>query len=303
MQHIFIINPNAGRYNPSNLIDEITAIAKELHISYQILETKYPHHATSLAKEFDQDDNLIYAIGGDGSAYDIINGIHRASLAIIPFGTGNDFYRMIAPKINDLKKMIRETVTGNLVSIDHGRCNDHYFLNTTTIGIDAKVNDIVCQLLKKTMIPKILLYLVGAIMAISKPEIYHADILLDNQTISKECLLIAIMNGKYYGNGVSPFKNVDIQDGYFDVCIIDKMPRYKLLWYLPRYFLGKVENVRYIHIYRAKKLDISVNKNMIAQSDGETFFADKFHLENLHCCLQYQLPKFNHFYKNNPKND
>lgn len=297
MQHIFVINPQAGRYDPTKLAEEINNIAKELNLSYQILTTKYPHHATTLVKEYDQKDNIIYAIGGDGSAYDVINGIHHAALAIIPFGTGNDFYRMIAPKNIDQRKMLYETIAGNLISIDYGSCNDHYFLNTTTIGIDAKVNDIVCKLLKKTILPKMLLYLIGAIIAIFNPESYHANIILDDKTISKECLLIAIMNGKYYGNGVSPFKNVDMQDGYFNVCIIDKIPIYKLIWYLPHYFLGKVENIRYIHIYQAKNIVISANKKMIAQSDGETFYDDKFKLKNLHRCLRYQLPKFHHFDK------
>lgn len=299
MQHIFIINPNAGRYNFQKITNLIQQICDKNHISYQIIHTQYAHHATSIAKKYDKKDNIIYAIGGDGSAYDIINGIKYATFSVLPFGTGNDFYRMIAPIVNNIEYMIEQTILGNIINIDYGKCNDHYFLNTTTIGIDAKVNDIVCTLLKKTIIPKPFLYFIAAIMAICKPDYYQAKINLDDKIIENQCLLIAIMNGKYYGNGVSPFKSVDMLDGYFDVCIIDKIPSYKLIWYLPKYFLGKIDNVPYIHIYKAKDIRITTDKQIISQSDGESFYSDSFNINNLHKAIRYQLPTYHHFYKMN----
>ena len=299
MQHIFIINPQAGRYNPQKISQIINQICDKYHIQYKIIKTQYAHHATSIAKKYDNKDNIIYAIGGDGSAYDIINGIKYATFSILPFGTGNDFYRMIAPIVKNSAYMIEQTILGNIINIDYGKCNEHYFLNTTTIGIDAKVNDIVCTLLKKTIIPKPLLYFIAAIMAICKPDYYQAKINLDNTIIDKECLLIAIMNGKYYGNGVSPFKSVNMIDGYFDVCIIDKIPSYKLIYYLPKYFLGKIDNVPYIHIYKANSIKITTNKEIISQSDGESFYANCFNITNLHKAIKYQLPTYNHFSKMN----
>ena len=299
MQHIFIINPNAGRYNFQKISRSITKICNKYHLQFIIIKTQYAHHAIAIAQNYDNKDNIIYAIGGDGSAYDIINGIKYATFSILPFGTGNDFYRMIAPRVSNSEYMIEQTILGNTINIDYGKCNDHYFLNTTTIGIDAKVNDIVCTLLKKTIIPKPLLYFIAAIMAIINPESYKAHIILDDKIIDKQCLLIAIMNGKYYGNGVSPVKSVNMLDGYFDICIIDKIPSYKLAWYLPMYFLGKIDNVPYVHKYKANSIKISTNKQIISQSDGESFYANSFDINNLHKAIKYQLPTYNHFYKKN----
>ncbi|MCI5773444.1 MAG: YegS/Rv2252/BmrU family lipid kinase [Erysipelotrichaceae bacterium] len=290
MQHIFIVNPKAGRYDGEKITKLIVETATKYAIDYQIIKTAYPHHATEIAQKYDDIDTIIYALGGDGSAFDIVNGITKATMAILPFGTGNDFYRIIADCKLPASTLLDNTLKGETIAIDYGKCNDHYFLNTTTIGIDAKVNDIVCKLLKKTIIPKPLLYVIGALMAIIKPTYFKANIQLDKRKITQDCLLIAMMNGKYYGNGVAPIKDIDLTDGFFDICIVDKLPIYKMLIYLPCYFLGKTANIPYIHTYKAKNIKITLDRPMIAQSDGESFTSVTFNLCNLHKALHYLLP-------------
>ena len=288
MKHVFILNPTAGSYHNHDIEKMIHQYASSKHIDHEIIYTDHIHHGKQLASLYDA-DTTIYAIGGDGSAFDVLNGLKNSSMAIIPCGTGNDFYRMISKRY-DIKDMIIDTINGKEINIDYGKCNDHYFLNCTTMGIDATVNELVCRLLKKTIIPKPFLYAISAIICVLNPKPFEFEITLDDKNIKSKALLRAIMNGKYYGNGVAPLKEANIQDGLFDICIIDDLPFYKLLYYLPMYFMGKAHKLKYVHIYKAKKINIKVKEDIICQSDGETFITNNISIINNHMKLKFRVP-------------
>lgn len=288
MKHVFVLNPAAGSYEYHDLENIIKQSAKNTNIDYEIVYTDYAHHGKVLASLYDK-DTTIYAIGGDGSAFDVLNGLKNSSMAIIPCGTGNDFYRMINDQYA-ICDMIIDTINGKEVTIDYGKCNDHYFLNCTTMGIDANVNDLVCRLLKKTIIPKPFLYAISAVICVLNPKPFEYEITLDDNTFKSKGLLIAIMNGQYYGNGVTPLKNASLNDGYFDVCLIDDLNMFKLLYYLPMYFKGKAYKLKYAHIYKAKDIKIKVNNDIICQSDGETFISNNINITNYHQKLKLRVP-------------
>lgn len=288
--HIFIVNPHS-KIITSVQLKQIVADMLPLN-DYKIIETTHYRHSVELAKEYDDYNNIIYCVGGDGTAYELVNGITKAKLAIIPCGTANDFYRMISNNHN-IQSCLNNTINGHDIMIDYGHCNDHYFLNSTTIGIDARVNDLVCVMLKKTKIPTKLLYVISALICIFKPLPFHAKIQTKDKEYEYDCLLIGIMNGKYYGNGVAPMHNVDIQDGLFNVCIVEKLSFFKLCRYLPCYFKGKTDNIKYFHTFKANEVTISLDKDVVSQSDGETFISNTFNFINYHNAIRLQIPNDN----------
>ena len=60
-------------------------------------------------------------------------------------------------------------------------------------------------------------------MGILRPKSFKLKIELDDKVIEQESMLVAVMNGKYYGNGVNPIEDVSIQDGCFDIIVVDKI--------------------------------------------------------------------------------
>lgn len=288
--HIFIVNPHSKIITATQVTKIVSTILPKN--TYKIIETTHYRHSIELATEYDEIDNIIYCVGGDGTAYELVNGITKAKLAIIPCGTANDFYRMISNN-HDIKACIANTINGHDIAIDYGYCNDHYFLNSTTMGIDARVNDLVCVMLKKTKIPTQLLYVISALICIFKPLPFHAIVKTTTNTYEYDCLLIGIMNGKYYGNGVAPMNNVDLQDGLFNVCIVEKLSFFKLCRYLPCYFKGNTTNIKYFHTFKANEVAIILDQKVVSQSDGETFINDKFSFKNFHKALKLQIPNDN----------
>ncbi|MEG0239290.1 diacylglycerol/lipid kinase family protein [Anaerorhabdus sp.] len=290
MQHIFIVNPFTCKDKTEALINTIHQLCTQDNLQFKIFRTDYVGHATDIAKQYTE-DVCIYSVGGDGTAYEVANGLQKnCSMAIIPAGTSNDFFRMLQVENKSISEIIKETIHGQDVYIDYGYCNQKVFLNTTTLGLDARVNSMVCELLKKTPLPKFLLYGIAAVANIFKPQPFNATLVLDGQEIKVKSILIAIMNGKYYGNGFSPTRNADIQDGMFDVCIVHTTPILKMLYLLPKYFKGTTETCKEVTHLHAKKIHIKTDHPVHVQSDGENFMQRELSIELQNKALRLRIP-------------
>ena len=292
MKYIFIINPTAGTAMCNEIEETLQKLHETQNLEYETRYTTRGSDATRFAAEYSaEDDVTIVACGGDGTVYEVINGIRPGvRMAIIPTGTGNDFYRMIGPK-KDVIKLIEETINGQVIDVDYGVCNGRPFMNCTTMGIDAIVNEYVCESLKKTIMPKAFMYAVAAVKSIFNPKPFMAEITIDDQKITKEVLLVAVMNGRYYGNGISPTINADITDGLFDICIVKKVGIPLLVTLLPVYFAGKGHLLgRYITFIRGKDVKVSSNIDITFQSDGESYHGKNLDITIKNKALPLQVP-------------
>ena len=86
---------------PKELLNQkeiLNIFLKIIRADYEIIETQFPNHAKEIAQQYTAlDDVCLYAVGGDGTIFEVMNGINdQVPLAIIPCGTGNDFYRVIS---------------------------------------------------------------------------------------------------------------------------------------------------------------------------------------------------------------
>ena len=75
-KHLFIINPAAGLQDAStDLIAKINALDSGLDVEYQL--TKAPGHAGEIVKEAlasHPGELSVYACGGDGTLFEVVNG-------------------------------------------------------------------------------------------------------------------------------------------------------------------------------------------------------------------------------------
>lgn len=96
--YTFIANPNARSGRGILLWKQIEKILLEKEIAYNVLFTKYQHHATRLVHDLTSDGapHTIVVLGGDGTLNEVIDGIRyldKVTLGYIPLGSGNDFAR------------------------------------------------------------------------------------------------------------------------------------------------------------------------------------------------------------------
>src|SRR6202158_5169573 len=96
-----IVNPAAGGGRSAKLAGPALARLREKGLKVDVIASTSPGHAVQLAREaYDQGYRRFLAVGGDGTAHEILNGIFsregqsdRAELAFLPVGTGNSFLR------------------------------------------------------------------------------------------------------------------------------------------------------------------------------------------------------------------
>jgi YegS/Rv2252/BmrU family lipid kinase len=291
MKHLFIINPEAGKRKAKGMVPEIMRILDEKQEEYFIEYTEYHGHATEIAKKYAKtEDFRIYSLGGDGTLSEVLNGIvgSGSSLAVIPAGSGNDFFRSISD--NNTTDILRRTINGSEKVIDIGKVNEKYFLNISSVGFDAEIGHNADALKQKPLIPSNAVYILSIFTTILKNRTYDLKISIDGKSFSEKLLLAAISNARYYGGGVLPSPEAKIDDGLFDICTVKSLSKLKILRLFPKYIKGAHGILEEVSFYKCKKLEISCNEPIPLNIDGEISAAFSAVFEIVPSALSFVFP-------------
>jgi len=68
-----------------------------MNLDFKIIITNDIETMRKNARTYKNEDAIVYAVGGDGTIQLVLNELigGKAKLGIMPFGTGNDFYRSL----------------------------------------------------------------------------------------------------------------------------------------------------------------------------------------------------------------
>ena len=257
MKYVFIINPVSGKTNYEKIKENIHKYLK--NEEYIIHETKKPLDATKMASKYkNEEDTVVYAVGGDGTLNEVVNGIAlgKCKLGIVPTGSGNDFYKT-------LKKYNKKEG-----KIDLGSINDRYFINIASVGFDAEV----CyeaNLIKDKGHFKKIAYILGAIKKMFSFKCLNTDIKLDDDLFSSRITLMAICNGRFYGGGFNIAPLASFDDDHFDVYYAKETNFFSLLALLLKLLRGTHEKSKKVIKKIADNILIKSKKELIINVDGE----------------------------------
>ncbi len=292
MKHVFIINPAAGKGKALGLVPIIRDYFKGKPDKYVIKITEYPGHATKIAREYANSGTCrIYSIGGDGTVNEIVNGMAgtKASLGVIPAGSGNDFIRSIHGEYQS-SDIVSDTIRGQERSIDLARANGKYFINISSIGFDADVVYNAQKFKRLPYIPGSMAYLFSLIYTIFKNKISEVKVTIDNQEISLKILLAAVANGRFYGGGMLPAPAAALDDGLLDICLVREVNRLKILTLFPKYMKGEHGEIEYVSFKRAKKIKIESKETIALNIDGEILTGQEIEFEILKGAINVIYP-------------
>lgn len=257
IQNIFIINGQISRNKIRAFGNFLSTISEEEKLKNLVLYTVGRNDAKRLAKEYSNiyKNAIIYSVGGDGTLNEVINGINpNCKLAIIPLGTGNDFYR-VYKEIQGTQK------------IDLGIVNNKKFINIASIGVDAEVankaNYYKCKGKFKNFE-----YYAGIIDSLIKNPNYNTS--LGNIT------LLAVCNGKYYGNNVPINPNYNLSDGEFEVYKASKLKRLEFLKLFLKIYQGNHFDNDLVDYFKTDNLQVISDKSIVCNIDGEIIYSNEF---------------------------
>lgn len=288
-----IVNPIAGRGAGARLCSRIDGCLHDLGLDFDLATTQGPGHATSLADQaVHQGQELVVAVGGDGTSNEVLNGLVRASanangpaLAILPIGTGNDFAFGAGVPL-DLEQACQAVARaqGQCIDVGYVMADNQpglYFGNGVGIGFDAVVN---IESRKLKHLRGFLVYLVAVFRTLA--FYYSAPgtrVWVDEWEVVQPSLMISVMNGCRFGGGFHMTPGSRMDDGLFDLCVTPKISRPEMVAFVPRFMRGSHITDRRIMMVQGHRVTVTSDAPWAAHVDGEIYGvgASRFEMELL----------------------
>ncbi len=220
----FVVNPTSGAGYAGKTWPHIAEMLDQSGQQYKVYFTRGSGDGTVLsAKAVKEGAELVVAVGGDGTLFEVVNGIDpdRTVFAAIPLGTGNGFRRSCA-----LPGQWPAALQGLSIwqprRIDLGLINGSFFLNVAGIGFDAAVAEMASE--KYKVIKGYPAYVVAFFDELTHFEYFRTSIKCATWEIEQHnTLLVVVANGRYYGGGFNMAPQAAIDDGKLDLIIIRKL--------------------------------------------------------------------------------
>jgi len=242
-----IVNPAAGGGKSAKLAGAALARLRNNGLKVDVIASSAPGHAGELAREaYVQGYRNFLAVGGDGTAHEIINGIfsrhanpERISLGFLPLGTGNSFLRDFTDKGADdsIRALLaRRKRPVDLIRLTHAT-GEVYSFNILSIGFTADVGAITNRLFKPL---GHLGYLLGVFVRIIQLRRRAFNLRCDDETVwdDRRSLFLTFNNSKYTGGTMLIAPQADPSDGFIEFVRWGPISRLGLLRMLPRLYDG-----------------------------------------------------------------
>ena len=289
---LIICNPTAGHGAAERMLPEANRILTDLGLDFEIVQTEKPWHAADLAETAAKNGAAkVVAMGGDGTANEVLNGLMRAiqagadgcTMGIITVGRGNDMaYGWSIPQ--DFEASCRTVVGGKRRLVDVGHVvgglypEGRYFGNGIGIGFDTIVGFEAAKLKRLSGFPG---YLVAALKTISL--YYRAPLTkveTDGQILTLPALMVSVMNGQRMGGGFMMAPDGVPDDGQLDLCIVRGVSRARILALIVHFMKGTQYNQEPVTGLRARTVTVTaIEGSLPAHADGETLCTDAQKLE------------------------
>ncbi len=287
MEHVFIINPAAGKTDAAAvLVPQITAAGQAMGIAPVIEVTRHPGHAKQIAARYAAAGKpaRLYACGGDGTLNEVLQaaaGCPHLSLGCVPCGSGNDYVRNFGTAEDFLD--IRAQLAAQPVPLDVLTTTYGLGAAICAAGLDAQVAYAIPRYRRLPGCGGSLSYTFAIVETLFRRMGHELRITLegpDGHTEAGSYTLLAVCNGQLYGGGYLAAPQARMDDGLLDVLLVPRITRPALLRIIGGYKKGehiaadgtvRPQYQKYIRVFRAKRVRIEVldARPLIVTLDGE----------------------------------
>ncbi|MDD3346206.1 diacylglycerol kinase family protein [Oscillibacter sp.] len=279
MKHVFVINPRAGKRDQTTRIYDMANRLRTQHaLECACMLTDRKGGAAEMVRKLAERGEAlrIYACGGDGTAFEVANGIAgfpNAAMTCIPTGTGNDFLKNFGPdlvKFSDAENLW----DGDVFPLDLIECNGHLCLTIACTGIDARVADSVHQFSRWPLLSGRGSYLCSvAANFLFRPIGRQWTVTLDGQTEEDAFALVSVCNGRYYGGGSTPVPEARLDDGVLRTILVKNVGKAAFARLFGAYSAGRYRELppELIRVSTAREITIRGEEPFVTCLDGECF--------------------------------
>ena len=264
------VNPSAGNGRTLELSREVTDfLSSNNEESRVVIAPNAQELALRLREIVDVSSDLIQgiiSIGGDGLAHLVLQVAvpARIPFVVIPGGTGNDFARSLGYSRNDVITLLKKIISDPAQPVDLGNVDSEWFGAILSTGFDSVVNERANSLRWPKGAARY-----NAAIALELPKFRAIDyeLTIDGSTMPVEAMLIAVGNGRSYGAGMNVCPNAQLNDGLFDLVILEPVSTVEFIKVFPQVYSGKHIHHPQVRSIRAQK--VRIEGASIAYADGE----------------------------------
>jgi YegS/Rv2252/BmrU family lipid kinase len=274
-----IVNPAAGGGRCGKQARAAIERLREGGVGVDVAETTRAGEASDLARDaWGNGRRRFIAVGGDGTGYEIVNGLFpaaagaggpRPTLGFLPLGTGNSFLRDFTEQ--GAEHSIESLLAGRSRACDvlRLRCSERvlHSINLISVGFVAEVNGLRARRFKRWGEAG---YVAAVVTAVVGLQATPVPMRVDGGELDDAPLCFASFNNsRFTGGKMMMAPDADTADGLIELVRVGPMGRIELLRTFPKIFKGT--HVRHPAVTTAKprSIDFSVDREIDLMIDGE----------------------------------
>jgi diacylglycerol kinase (ATP) len=286
-----VINPAAGGGRCRKLVGPALDRLRAGGIELEVAETTSPGQGTQLVRDaYDRGYRKFIAVGGDGTSYEIVNGLfpeaenkELPTLGFLPLGTGNSFLRDFGP--GGVEFAIEALLGGCSQACDVLRLTHRdgvlYYINLLSMGFAADVATMRARRFSGWGEPGYQLSIFSQLIRFNRrpfPLRVDGEELLDR----RRSLFLTFNNSKYTGGTMMIAPKAEVNDGLIEFVRWGPIGRLGLIRNLPTLYDGTHINHPLAERRAAKRIDFHLEAPIDVMVDGEVL--------TLHCETLDVLP-------------
>ena len=286
-----VVNPAAGGGRGRKLVGPALERLRAAGLKIEIAETSARGQGIQIARDaYAQGYRRFIAVGGDGTSYEIVNGLFPLAqagdpptLAFLPFGTGNSFLRDFSDR--GVEHALEALLAGrsqpcDVLRLRHAGGVIHY-INLLSMGFAADVATLRARHFSGW---GELGYQASIFISLARFNRRPFPLRVDSEenTDRRRCLFLTFNNSKFTGGTMMIAPQAEINDGLIEYVRWGPIGRLGLIRNLPTLYDGTHISHPLAERRAAKQIDFSLDAPVDVMVDGEVL--------TLHCRTLDVLP-------------
>jgi diacylglycerol kinase (ATP) len=253
-------------------------------VAVAVVETRGAGDAAQIAREaYGRGQRTFIAVGGDGTSYEVVNGIfpsavagERPTLGFLPLGTGNSFLRDFSDR--GVEHAIESLIAGRRQACDVLRLRHRegviHYINLLSVGFAADVATLRVRRFSKH---GELGYVISIFLGLARLHRRPFPVRVDGETEfdRRRCLFLTFNNSKFTGGTMMIAPKAAVNSGLIEYVRWGAIGRLELMRNLPRLYDGTHIEHPLAECKAVKRVEFDLDAPVDVMVDGEVL--------TLHC--------------------
>ena len=188
-----------------------------------VRRTERAGHAGEIARDFGRHYDMVFTLGGDGTAMEVAGALawSKIPIGVLAGGTGNLLGRALGiPR--SVRKAVPALLDGGVRQIDLGVVHGHRFAVAAGVGIDAAMVQETPRWMKRRLgvLAYTLMATRAAMRAVVRRQFFQVRVETGGEVIERRAAAVMFANfGAVLEDRISFGPDIAVDDGVLDCCI------------------------------------------------------------------------------------